>query len=124
MLRFVKKADYNAKINELKIKITNVSNLVKKTDYDTKISKIEKKVANHIHDKYSTTPKFNTFTAEAFDDRIGRANLITQTNFDNELISFNKKTNSNKTKHNKKTNSNKTKHVLVENELKNLQTFD
>ena len=80
--KFVKKADYNAKISKIQNKIPsisglaknyaltavenkipNVSNLAKKkTGYDTKTSKIEKKVTNHNHDKYITTPEFNTLT--------------------------------------------------------------
>ena len=72
-------------------KIPNVSNLVKKTDYNTKINEIEKKLTDHNHDKYITTPEFNKFTAEVFDARLARANLITRKDFDNELISLNKK---------------------------------
>ena len=75
----VKKTEYNTKITEIegKIpdvsslatktalttvenKISNVNGLVKKTDYDTKISELEKKLTNHDHDKYITTPEFNT----------------------------------------------------------------
>ena len=75
----VKKADYNTKITEfegkipdvsslatktalttVENKISNVNGLVKKTDYDTKISELEKKLTNHDHDKYITTPEFNT----------------------------------------------------------------
>ena len=75
----VKKTNYNTKIIEVegKIphvnslatktalttvehKIPNVSSLVNKTDYKTKISKIEKKLTGHDHDKYITTPEFNT----------------------------------------------------------------
>ena len=41
-------------------KIASVSNLVKKTDYNTKISELEKKFTDHNHDKYITTPEFNT----------------------------------------------------------------
>ena len=41
-------------------KIPSVSSLVKKTDYDTKITEIEKKLTDHNHDKYITTPEFNT----------------------------------------------------------------
>ena len=74
-------------------KLPKVSNLVKKTDYDTKISEIEKKVANHNHDKYITTPKFNKFTAEIFAARLAQANLVTNADFDNKLISLNKKIN-------------------------------
>ena len=44
-------------------KIPSVSNLVKKTDYDTKITEIEKKLTDHNHDKYITTPEFNTLAA-------------------------------------------------------------
>ena len=65
-------ASLNAKINEVKgeipnitniatntaltaveNKIPNVSNIVKKTYYNTKISEIEDKVTDHDHDKYS-----------------------------------------------------------------------
>ena len=70
---------------------------VKKPDYNTKISETEKKVSDHNHDKYITTPEFNTFTAEVFDARLARANVITKTNFDTKLISFNRKIDSNKT---------------------------
>ena len=83
----------------------------KKTDYDTKISEIEKKLNNH--DKYIITPEFNKFTAECFDERLKQANLVTMTDFDTKLI-----------RRNKKVNSNKTEHLLVENELKKLNTFD
>ena len=41
-------------------KIPNVSNLVNKTDYNTKITEIENKLNNQYHDKYITTPEFNT----------------------------------------------------------------
>ena len=129
---FVKKTDYSAEISEIeskipstsglattsalaavKNKIAHVSSLVKKTDYNTKISGTEKKVSDHNHDKYITTPEFNKFTAEVFDAKLARANLIAKTDFDTKLISLNSKI-----------NSNKTKHVLFENELKKLQTFD
>ena len=76
-------ADYNTKITEIENKIpdvnslatktaltavenkiTDVSGLVKKTDYNTKITEIEKKLTNHNHDKYITTPDFNTLAAD------------------------------------------------------------
>ena len=50
-------------------KITDVSRLVKKTNYDTKISELEKKLNYHNHDKYITTPQFNTSAADAFNAR-------------------------------------------------------
>ena len=127
-----KKTDYNAKISEIQSKIPSISglattsaltaveneipdvfSLVKKTDYSTKISEIEKKVTDHNDDKYITTPKFNKFTVDIFAARLAQANLVTKTDFDTKLISLNKRI-----------NANKTKHLLVENELKKLQTFD
>ena len=66
--------------------------MIKKTaDYNTKISEIEKKLTDHNHDKYITNPEFNTFTAEVFDTRLARANLVMKTDFNTKLISFNKK---------------------------------
>ena len=93
-------------------KIPNV-NLVKKTDYNTKINEIEKKITDHDHNKYITTPEFNQLTAKTFAARFAQANLVSKndianfvnkTDFDNKLLSFNKRI-----------KSNKTKHVLVEN---------
>ena len=90
------------------------SNLVKeKTDYNLKITEIEKKVADNNDDKNINTPQFNNFTADIFAARLAQANLITKTDFDIKLTSFNNKI-----------NSNKTKHLLVENEFKKLETFD
>ena len=86
----------------VKNKIANVSSLVKKTDYDTK-----------KHDKYINTPEFNKLTAENFAERLAQANLITKTDFDVKLSSLNRKI-----------TSNKPKHLLVENQLKNLKSFD
>ena len=79
----------------------------------TKISEIKKKVTDHDHDKNITTSEFNKLTTENFAARLTQANLLTKTDFDNKLISLDRKI-----------HSNKTKHVLVENELKKLQTFD
>ena len=35
-------------------KIPNISNLFKKTDYNTKFNETEKKITDHDHDKYIT----------------------------------------------------------------------
>ena len=59
-------------------KIPSVSSLVKKTDYDTKISELEKKLTDHNHDKYITTPDYNTLAADIFNARLVQANLITK----------------------------------------------
>ena len=87
-------------------KIPSISNLVKKTDYDTKITEIEKKLTDHNHDKYITTPEFDTLAANVFNARLAQANLVTKTNFDAKLASLNNKITSN------------------ENELKKPKTFD
>ena len=125
----VKKTDYNAKIIDIEGKIPDVSNLalkaalttvenkmpnvgnfVNKTDY---VTEIENKLNNHNHDKYITTSEFNTFAADVFNARIARANLITKRDFDDKLSNLNSKI-----------TANKSKHLLVENELKELITFD
>ena len=72
-------------------KIPSVCNLVKKTDYDTKISGLEKKLTDHNHDKYITTPDFNTLDASVFNARLAQANLITKTDFYTKLSSLNKR---------------------------------
>ena len=50
-------------------KIPSVSNLVKKTDYNTKVTEIENKLNNHNHDKYITTPEFNTLAVDVSNAR-------------------------------------------------------
>ena len=96
------KTTHNAKINEIKGKIPNitnlvttsaltavdnkipsVSNLVKETDYNRKSNEIEKKITNPNHDKYITTPEFNKFTAEIFDLRLKPANLASKSDIAN-----------------------------------------
>ena len=128
----VKKTDYNTKITEIegKIpdvsnlatktalttvenKIPSVSNLVKKTDYNTKVTEIENKLNNHNHDKYITTPEFNTLAADVFNARLWQANLVAKTNFDNIESNLDSKI-----------AKNKTKNKSIENEFKKLKTFD
>ena len=70
-------------LNTVENKMLDVSSLVEKTDYNTKITEIEKKLTNHNHDKYITTPEFNTLAADVFNARLARANLVTKTDFDN-----------------------------------------
>ena len=66
-----------------------------------------------INEKYITTPEYNKLTAENFPAKLKQADLIRKTDFNDKLKSLNQKN-----------NSNKTKHLLVENQLKKLQTFD
>ena len=94
-------------------KMPVVSRLVKKTHSNTKITEIEKKLSDHNHDKYITTPEFNTLAADLFNARLAQVNLITKTAFDAKLSSLYRKI-----------TTNKTKNLLVENELNKLKTFD
>ena len=124
----VKNTDYNTKIAEIEGKIPDVSNLltktalttvenkipdvtnlVKKTDYNTKVTEIENKLNNHNHDKYITTPEFNTLAANVFNARLLQANLITKSTFDDTVSSLDSKI-----------AENKTKNKSIENELKEL----
>ena len=129
----VKKTDFNAKVTEIegKIpsisglatysaltavenKIPDVSSLVKKTDYNTRICEIENKVNDHNHDKYITTPEFNTLAADVFKARLAaQTDLIRKPEFDSKLKEISDRV-----------TKNKIKHLLVENELKKLQKFD
>ena len=95
------------------MKIPGVSSYDKKTDYDTKITEIENKLNNRNHDKYISTPEFNTLAADVFNARLSRANLVTKTNFDDSVSSINNKI-----------AENKTKNESIENELKKLKTLD
>ena len=129
----VKKTDFNAKATEIESKISSITDLatnsaltavenkildvislVKKTGYNTKISEIENKVNDHNHDKYITTPEFNTMAADVFKPRLAaQTDLIRKPDFDSKLKRI--------------TDSaaeNKTKYLLVENELKKLKRFD
>ena len=77
------------------------------------MTETEQKLTDHNHDKYITTPEFNTLAASVFNARLAQANLITKTEFDAKLSSFNRKI-----------SANKSKHLLIENEFKKLKTFD
>ena len=72
-------------------KMPNVINLVRKTDYNTKINETEKKITDHNLDKYITTLEFNKLTAQKFAAALTHANLLTNTDFNYELINFNYK---------------------------------
>ena len=63
-------------------KIPDVSSVVKKVNYNTKIIKLVKKLTDHNHEKYITTPEFNTLAARVCNARLAQANLITKTDFD------------------------------------------
>ena len=61
---------------------------------DTKTSEVENKIPNR--DKYiTTTPEFSKLTAENYAAKLQQVNLVTKTDFDNNLINFNKRIASN-----------------------------
>ena len=67
------------------------------------------KVNDHNHDKYITTPKFNTLAADVFKARLAaQTDLIRKPNFHSKLKEIIDRV-----------TKNKTEHLLVENELKN-----
>ena len=94
-------------------KIPSANSLVNKTDYNTKITEIENKLNNHNHDKYITTPEFNTLAADVFNARLAQGNLVTKTDFDNKVSSLDSKI-----------AANKTKNESIENEIKKLKALD
>ena len=127
---FFKKADYNIKNTEIEGKIPDVINLATRTalttvenktpdvsslvvDYEIKVTEIEKELTGHNHDKYITTPEFNTLAAGIFNARLAQANLVSKADFDNKVSSLDSKI-----------ATNKTKNESIENKLKNLKTFD
>ena len=87
--------------------------LLKKADYNNKVTEIENKLNNHNHDKYITTPKFNTLAVHFSNAKLSQANLVTKRNFDNTISSLDSKIAMNK-KWNK----------FIENKLRTLKTFD
>ena len=138
---FVLKTEHQTDKTELENKISNVTDFVNKTTFTELENKIpdvsglatktaltalenkiptitqklvilKKKLADHNHDKYITTPEFNTLAAIVSNARLAKANLITKTDFDAKLSSLNIKITSNKSKH------------LLENGLKKVKTFD
>ena len=103
----------NSELTAVENKIPDVSSLVKKTDCSTKISDIEKKMTDYNHDKYITTPEFNTLAADVFNARlVAQTDLIRKPEFDFKLKGISDRV-----------TKNKTKHLLVENELKKIKAL-
>ena len=91
------KTVFNTKISEAEDKIPNTSSLVTKTVLNTKISKVENRIPDNS--KYITTQEFNKLTTEHFAARLKQTDLVNKADFDNKVISFNRKITSNKTKY-------------------------
>ena len=95
----------NSALTAVENKILDASSLVKKTDYNAKINEIENKVNDHNHDKYITTPEFNTMAADVFKARLApQTDLIRKPGFDFRLKGISDRV-----------TKNKTKYLLVEN---------
>ena len=85
-------SDHNCfkyKISEVENKIPDISSTVTTTVLNTKISKVENKIPDHA--KFITTQEFNKLIADNFKERLKQANLVCKADFDNKLISFNRK---------------------------------
>ena len=61
---------------------------------NTKLSEVKSEISNH--DKHIATSEFNKLTTENFPAKLEQGKLVTKTDFDNNLISFNKQITSNK----------------------------
>ena len=85
------------KISEVENKIPDTSSLVTTTILNTKNSKFENKIPNYV--EYISTPEFNKLTTQSIAERLKQGNLVTKTDFDNKLTSFNKRVTLNSTKH-------------------------
>ena len=60
-----------------------------------KLLKLKKKRTDHNHDKYISTPEFNTLAVSVFNARLAQANLVTRTDFVAKLLSLDNKITSN-----------------------------
>ena len=78
-------------------KIPDTCGIVTPTVLNTKISEVENKIPDYA--KYIANQELNKSTAENFAARLTQANSVSKTDFDNKLISFNRKVTSNKRKY-------------------------
>ena len=122
----------NAKINEVKGKIPNitnltsttaltavenktpnVSNLVKRLAITQNLVKLKRKLLIMITMNIPILQNLISLAQANLPSKRDIANFVKKTDFDDKLKTLNKKI-----------TSNKTKHLLVQNEFKKLQTFD
>ena len=125
---FVLKTKYDTGKSGQKNKIPGTSGLVKKTDYNLKITEIENKIPRicglatnaALTMVENKVPSINSFVKKA-DYNIKISEIEKKlADHDHKYITIDDKLRS----LNQKINSKKTKHLLVENELKKLQTFN
>ena len=84
-------------MSEADNKILDTSSLVITTVDSTKIIDLENKIFDHA--KYITTHEYKKLRAGNIVARLKQANLVDKTDFDNKLISINRKITSNKRKY-------------------------
>ena len=75
----------------------DTTSLVSTIVLNTKVGEVDNKIPDHA--KYITTQEFSKLHAENFAARLKQVNLVNKTDFDNKIISFNRKITSNKTKY-------------------------
>ena len=78
-------------------KIRERSGFVTTSVFKTKINEVENRIPDHAKD--ILTQESNKLTSEKLAARSVQDNLVSKTDFDNKLISFNRKMVSNKTKY-------------------------
>ena len=76
-------------------KIPDTRGLMTTNFLNTKINEVKNKIDDH--GKYIATQELKKLTTEKFAARLKQANLVSKTDFDNKLKSFNRKIASNKT---------------------------
>ena len=97
MRGLVTAAVLNTNIREVENKIPDTSSLVNTTVLNAEIGEVENETPDHA--KFITTPKFTKLKTENFAARLKQDNLMNKTDFDNKLISYNRKINSSKTRY-------------------------
>ena len=80
----------NINVNKVENKIPYTSCLVSTNVLSAKINEVENKFLIIL--SKITTLEFNKLTAEKFAERSNQANLVTKTDLDKKLTSFNRKT--------------------------------
>ena len=79
----------NTKIIQVENKIQDASKLVITSVLNRKTGEVENKIPDRA--KYITTQEFTRLAAENFAARLKQADLVGKSDFNNKLISFNRK---------------------------------
>ena len=87
----------NTKLIQVENKIPDASKLVITSVLNRKTGEVENKIPDRA--KYITTQEFTRLTAENFAARLKQDDLVSKSDFNNKLKSFNRKITLNKTKY-------------------------